>query len=352
MYAELVEKFKEAESESYNNELLSNYCAPREDPILRKEGKHCWYPGPKYSGDACVVDPLTEMVYEIKLDQKEGKSYQDKLMDSTILYEDPKNNIEEEMTIREYLKMRDVDKILPVVGYGSNRDPKQMTHKFTKESLKKAEESSGIKFDYDEYMAYRDPIIMVKGKSNAVDVVYAAAISRDYQQVYAFAIPTEKTDTETECWITFITEKQLRPLHASEHVYSAKKDYDVVEMPTVKTNIGDIDALGYAKAGKVNMLVDDEGNLIRYKSVESINSRIKVEKDQEEVLKQIVDWINKDLGYNFDTIEEFQEALTDDNLLEQVKDYLVKEHSKEFELEKTYKEVENPDNPIERYIRI
>lgn len=332
--------------DTYHNVSLSTYTAPRADPELRKTNapdgtpNHSWYPGLKYSDDACVVDPETSMVYELKLDKdKEGV---ERMLNGTLLYEDARTGKSEEMTLRNYLSEKGVDNLLPFVGYGSNRNPAQMVDKFSEKSFSKYEDLFDIKLTEDEHRATQDPIVMVKGKGPG-NVVYINRVSHNYQQPFALYVPpSEETAGEAEAWVTFITDRQVRPLHASENLYNPNSHYDLVKM-AVETPIGKIDALAYGQVGTTHVLTNDKGEPVRLSAIESYSSSIADEREAQEVIDMIRGWVNKDLGTSYSTIEEFQNDFEKDkDFANRVNDYISEKHSRDIEIADAFEKVEDP----------
>lgn len=343
------------DKEPYHNVNLSEFTAPRDDPELRKTFDsagnpfHSWYPGPKYDGDACVADPETGIVYEIKLDStKEGNS---KLLNGKLLYQNPELGIEEEITVREYLDIKGVDNIVPFAGYGSNRSPGQMANKFSSKSFKKYEDLFNIEFTQEETLAQKDPIIMVKGKGPG-NVVYINRVSNNYQQPFALHVPpSDGISGEAEAWVTYITDRQIRPLHASENVYKPDSHYNITKID-VETPIGKTETLAYGQAGTAHVLTNEKGEPVRLSAIEAYNSSISDSKETVEVLDMIRQWVNKDMGTNFETVEDFQNNMEDRPFADRVNRYLAKYHTSNIEIKDTSEAVSDINDLRDWYIQL
>lgn len=244
---------------------VSEFIAPREEPSI-------------YPGNRPLNSYLTdgEKIYTIKFDDGDftrGKvCYEDEWCDLSKVLED--------------LGCESLVKRYPILAYGSNASPGQLSYKFKNKASQ--------------------VLLVLKGFLTDFDVIYGAKF------VFGSipAIIVQSANTKVECWMNLLDEEQLQVMNESELL---GKEYSLGCFDSFQTEFGKLkNAYGYV--GLMNGYKNEQGKFVALKKINA-EYRKYSEKSQIEIVQEIMNrnktrQLTSRLGIK--DLQEFRIKLKDD----------------------------------------
>lgn len=244
---------------------VRDFVAPREDPIT--------YPGKRlpYSYLTDGID-----VYRVKFEDQDIKK-------GIVYFKNKWCNISD---VLKKVGSGNLSKKYPVLAYGSNASPGQLSYKF-KDATSKV-------------------VLVLKGTLTDFDIIYGTSFM--FRSVPAILV--ESLGTEVECWVTLLDKEQLYIMNESEQL---GKDYSLGIFDSFSTVSG-MTLKSYGYVGLMNVYKNKKGEYVALSEIKAKNRKFP-ERSQKEILKDIMELENiKPLvsKYSIKDVEGFLQKLKDD----------------------------------------
>jgi len=247
------------------NEKVSEFIAPREDPSV--------YPGKRLSY-SYLTDGTN--IYRIKFDDGD-------ITRGIVYFEGKWRDLSD---ILKELKSENLVKRYPVLAYGSNASPGQLSYKFKNKASQ--------------------VVLVLKGSLMDFDIIYGAKFIVGTIP----AILVHSTKTNVECWINLLDEDQLQVMNESEQL---GEDYSLGIFDSFQTDFGKvIKAYGYV--GLMRGYKNEHGEFVALNEIKAINRKY-LENSQVGIIQEIMNRseirrFTSRFGIN--DIQEFMVKLRDD----------------------------------------